>query len=206
MRIRPVGGAALLLELDDLWQVEAMHGELVRRRADGRLPPVDEIVPAARTILLDGLADPGSLALELAALALPPRPAAAGGPAVELRAVYDGEDLPWVAERWGMTIEEAVAVHAGSELRAAFCGFAPGFAYLVGLPERCHLPRRPSPRPRVPTGAVAVAAGFTAVYPRPSPGGWHLIGRTDAVLWDPHRPHPALLAPGTRVRFVPVDG
>ena len=115
---------------------------------------------------------------------------------VELRAVYDGEDLPWVAERWRMTIEEAVAVHAGSELRAAFCGFAPGFAYLVGLPERCHLPRRPSPRPRVPAGAVASAAGFTAVYPRPSPGGWHLIGRTDAVLWDPHRPEPALLAPG----------
>ena len=84
-------------------------------------------------------------------------------------------------------------------------GSRPGFAYLVGLPERCHLPRRPRPRPEVPAGAVAVAGEFTGVYPRPSPGGWHLLGRTTRPMWDPSRPEPALVAPGIEVRFVAVE-
>jgi allophanate hydrolase subunit 1 len=105
----------------------------------------------------------------------------------------------------GPIMESAAANGVGGTvLRAAFCGFAPGFAYLTGLAPRYHLPRRPTPRPRVPSGAVAVAGEFTAVYPRPSPGGWHLIGRTDTEMWDPSRAEPALVAPGTHVRFVPV--
>ena len=199
VRIRPVGAAALLVELDDLGQVEALHAELVRRRADGRLPPVDEIVPAARTVLLDGAGRPGCDS--------PPswprwrcrlgrrRPA---GPWSRSAAVYDGEDLPWVAERWGMSVDGRSPSTAGPSCRAAFCGFAPGFAYLVGLPERCHLPAAAPPRPRVPAGAVAVAGEFTGVYPRPSPGGWHLIGRTDAVLWDPHASRAGPAGPGYR--------
>jgi KipI family sensor histidine kinase inhibitor len=97
-----------------------------------------------------------------------------------------------------------VALHSGAVLRAAFCGFSPGFTYLVGLPARCQVPRRSRPRPQVPAGAVALAGEFTGVYPRPSPGGWHLIGRTEAVMWDPSRPEPALVTLGAGVRFVAV--
>jgi KipI family sensor histidine kinase inhibitor len=91
--------------------------------------------------------------------------------------------------------------HAGAEYVVGFIGFAPGFAYLTGLDERLHVPRRESPRTKVPAGAVAIADRFTAVYPRPSPGGWQLIGHTDVELWDVERDPPARLTPGTRVRF-----
>ena len=127
------------------------------------------------------------------------------GPLVEIPTVYDGEDLPWVAEQWGVDVEGAVAEHSGTELRAAFCGFAPGFAYLVGLPAAV----APAP-PGHPAAAGPGRRGgrrrrvHRASTRRRRPGGWHLIGRTDAVLWDPDRPRPALIAPGDRVRFVPV--
>jgi KipI family sensor histidine kinase inhibitor len=203
MRIRLAGPAAVLVELDDIAQVQALHAELLRRRTDGRLPALTEIVPAARTILLDGVEDPSALAAEVVSWPLVPVEAAAG-PLVVIPVVYDGEDLTWVAQQWGVDATGVAAIHGGTVLRAAFCGFAPGFAYLTGLAPRYHLPRRPTPRPRVPSGAVAVAGEFTAVYPRPSPGGWHLIGRTDTEMWDPSRAEPALVAPGTRVRFVPA--
>jgi len=99
---------------------------------------------------------------------------------------------------------EVARVHAGTEFRVAFCGFAPGFGYLTGLPARCDVPRRPTPRTAVPAGSVALAGPYTGVYPRSSPGGWQLIGTTDLVLWDPARVPAALLSPGARVRFVPV--
>jgi KipI family sensor histidine kinase inhibitor len=114
---------------------------------------------------------------------------------------YDGADLAAVAAATGLTVGEVVAAHCGATYRVAFCGFAPGFGYLTGLPERLHVPRRSTPRTRVPAGAVAIAAGYAAVYPRPSPGGWHLLGSTDLVLFDPDRQPPALLAPGNVVRF-----
>ena len=206
MRLREVGARAVLIELGDVDEVWAWRAALVAARDDGRLPVVEEIVPGARTVLLDGVESPAEVAAELATWGV--EVADGGGPApgplVEIPTVYDGEDLPRVAEQWGLDVEDAVAEHCGTELRAAFCGFAPGFAYLVGLPPSRHLPRRATPRPRVPAGAVAVAGEYTAVYPTASPGGWHLIGRTDAVLWDPDRPRPALIAPGDRVRFVPV--
>ena len=93
--------------------------------------------------------------------------------------------------------------HSECTYTVAFCGFMPGFAYMVGLPPELHLPRRDTPRTRVPAGAVAIAAEFAGVYPRESPGGWHLLGRTDATLWDETGSVPALLAPGTTVRFRP---
>jgi len=103
----------------------------------------------------------------------------------------------------GVTVEEAVRLHAGADYTVAFCGFSPGFAYLTGLPAELAVPRRPSPRPLVPAGAVGLAGSYCGVYPRPSPGGWQLIGRTELRVWDATRADPALLVPGTRVHFVP---
>ena len=204
MKVRPVGTHALLVELEDLGQVQALHATLLQQRAAGELPTLVDIVPAARTVLLDGVDDPAAMASAVVACPLAPVAPPDAGPVVEIPVVYDGEDLPWLAERWETTVTGAVALHSGAPLRAAFCGFSPGFAYLVGLPERCHVPRRSRPRPHVPAGAVALAGEFTGVYPRRSPGGWHLIGHTEAVMWDPSRTEPALVAPGARVRFVAV--
>jgi KipI family sensor histidine kinase inhibitor len=127
------------------------------------------------------------------------------GPVVEIAVTYDGPDLEDVAARSGLSVDEVVAAHSGADYEVAFVGFAPGFGYLHGLPPALHLPRRPEPRSRVPAGAVAIADTFSAVYPRATPGGWHLLGRTSAVLFDPARRPPALLGPGTRVRFVPTE-
>jgi KipI family sensor histidine kinase inhibitor len=161
-----------------------------------------DVVPAARTVLVDGLvglsADDLADAVARAGSGAP----AQAGDVVEVPTVYDGEDLEVVARHWDMTRDEVVTTHTGLELVVAFCGFSPGFAYLTGLPERLHVPRRDSPRSRVPAGSVAVAGEYTGVYPRPSPGGWQLLGRTDLVLWDTKADPPALLSPGTRVRFV----
>ncbi|WEB43884.1 5-oxoprolinase subunit PxpB [Streptomyces yunnanensis] len=200
----PVGDHGLLIELPTSRDVEALHAELLRRAAAGALPAVREMVPAARTVFLDGLADPSALAAELAGWRIPP-PTTDDRPAVELPVHYDGPDLAEVAALWGMSADEVVRLHSGTTFRVAFCGFAPGFGYLTGLPAHLHVPRRENPRTRVPVGSVGLAGAYTGIYPRSSPGGWRLIGRTDAVLWDPRREPAALLAPGTPVRFVPVD-
>jgi KipI family sensor histidine kinase inhibitor len=114
---------------------------------------------------------------------------------------YDGPDLALVAETAGVGVAEVAALHSGVEYSVAFSGFAPGFGYLVGLPDALRQPRLDQPRTRVPAGSVGIAGEFTGAYPRSSPGGWRLIGRTDAVLFDSHRDRPALLTPGDRVRF-----
>jgi len=101
-----------------------------------------------------------------------------------------------------MTSAEAALTHASVEYTVSFCGFSPGFAYCTGLPEELWVPRRDDPRPRVEAGAIGLAGEFTGVYPSASPGGWRLVGRTSAALWDTDRVEPALLTPGTRVRFV----
>lgn len=116
---------------------------------------------------------------------------------------YDGDDLAEVAAAVGMSVEEVIAAHCDAHYRVDFFGFAPGFAYLTGLPVQLHLPRRTSPRTRVPAGAVAIAASYAAVYPRESPGGWHLLGTTDLEMFNPTRlTQPSILQPGDRVRFV----
>ena len=117
---------------------------------------------------------------------------------------YDGLDLEAVSQLTGHTIESVIAIHSSATYEVAFCGFAPGFGYLRGLPSELHLPRRETPRTRVPAGSVAIAAEYSAVYPRQSPGGWHLIGTTDVTLFDPARVPPALLEPGTIVNFEPT--
>ncbi|MFG2720025.1 5-oxoprolinase subunit PxpB [Streptomyces sp. NPDC048416] len=200
-RMLPVGDHALLVELDSGERAGALHAELLRRRAAGTLPSVREIVPAARTVLLDGVDDPPSLAAQLATWDIPPLETGTVE-TVEIPVRYDGPDLADVAALWRVTVPEAVRIHSSAEFRVAFCGFAPGFAYLTGLTERYAVPRRATPRTAVPAGSVALAGPYTGVYPRSSPGGWQLIGRTEAVLWDARREPAALLAPGTRVRFV----
>jgi KipI family sensor histidine kinase inhibitor len=203
MRVLPAGDTALLIEVASGVEAEALHAELLRRRAEGSLA-VREIVPAARTVLLDGVADPARLASELTAAEVPPAPPRARE-VIDIPVRYDGPDLAEVAALWGVPEEEVARIHAGTEFRVAFCGFAPGFGYLTGLPARYEVPRRATPRTAVPAGSVALAGPYTGVYPRSSPGGWQLIGTTDAVLWDHTRVPAALLTPGTRVRFVPVD-
>ncbi|WP_441248703.1 5-oxoprolinase subunit B family protein [Kitasatospora sp. McL0602] len=199
--VRLVGAHALLLETDTTGRVAALYAELLARRAE--LPEVGEIVPAARTVLLDGVADPAALARQLASWQVPDRPPAAG-PLIEVPTVYDGPDLDEVAGLWGVSAEAAVRIHTEPEYRVAFCGFAPGFGYLTGLADHYGVPRRATPRSAVPAGSVALAGLYTGVYPRPSPGGWQLVGRTALTLWDTGRTPAALLAPGTRVRFTAV--
>ncbi|MFC4493059.1 allophanate hydrolase subunit 1 [Streptomyces ovatisporus] len=204
--VLPVGRHALLVELPDGEVAEAFHAEVLRRRDAGRLPEITEIVPGARTVLLDGLAEPQRLAAQLPGWEIPPL-VRSGESAVEIPVRYDGPDLADVAAMWGLAPAEVARVHAATDFRVAFCGFAPGFGYLTGLPEKYHVPRRSDPRTRVPPGAVGLAGPYTGVYPRSSPGGWQLIGTAvRTVLWDTEREPAALLAPGTRVRFVPEPG
>ncbi|MFF3948598.1 allophanate hydrolase subunit 1 [Streptomyces sp. NPDC001902] len=203
MRVLTVGEDALLIDLATAEEAQSWHAELLRRRGEGSLGPVREIVPGERTVLLYGVPDTAALRAELRGWTVAVR-AAGSGPLVEIPVRYDGPDLAVVAERWGVAEEDVAGLHTGAEHRVAFCGFAPGFAYMTGLGARYGVPRRAEPRTSVPAGSVAVAGPYTGIYPRSSPGGWQLIGTTSVRLWDLEREPAALLAPGTRVRFVPV--
>jgi KipI family sensor histidine kinase inhibitor len=198
VRITVVGWSALLLDCAGGDEAQAW----ARQLAGSPLVAGAELVPGARTLLIDGVADPAALAQRLAALPAPAPVAADTTELVPIPVHYDGPDLALVASRWGVSVDEVPAIHAGIEFRVAFMGFAPGFGYLTGLPEHLHVPRLDSPRPRVPAGSVALAGGYTGVYPSPSPGGWLLVGHTDVTLFDVSRQPPALLRPGARVRFV----
>lgn len=201
MRIRDCGDRALLLECGSGDEVLALAAALRR----GDIPGIGDIVPGARTVLVT-LTGPGqqtALREHLAGLDIPV-PAERTEPShadVVIDVVYDGTDLTEVAALTGLTAGEVVEAHTGTPWRVGFGGFAPGFAYLVGGDPRLQVPRRAEPRVRVPAGSVALAGEFSGVYPRESPGGWQLIGRTGAALWDVGRPQPALLVPGMWVRF-----
>jgi KipI family sensor histidine kinase inhibitor len=130
------------------------------------------------------------------------------GPRVDVPVCYGGElgpDLDEVALRIGATPEEVVALHASREYRVYVVGFVPGFAYMGTVDERLALPRRATPRTKVPAGSVAIAAGQTGIYPMETPGGWHILGRTPVRAFDPGRAQPVLFRPGDRVRFVPIS-
>ena len=203
LRVLPAGAAAVLVETEDGEQAQALHAELLRRRAAGAWPEVTEVVPAARTVLVAGLADPRAFAAEVLRWELPPL-APDPGARVEIPVCFDGPDLAEVAGLWGMSPQEVAATVTGTAFRVAFCGFAPGFGYLTGLPEHLHVPRRATPRTSVPPGSIALAGPYAGVYPRSSPGGWRLVGRTEARVWDPDRDPAALLTPGADVRFTAV--
>ena len=217
-RVLPCGEQALLVELDSLAEVLALHRLLWDR---ARAPGLVDAVTGARTVLL--VADAQSALAGIrshAQAALRELEAHSGGTGtadhalgndrspddvVEVAVRYDGPDLTEVAGLTGLSVDEVVAAHTGRLWQVGFAGFAPGFAYLVDGDPRLAVPRRPTPRTSVPAGAVGLAGEFSGIYPRASPGGWQLIGRTDAALWDLDRDPPALLRPGLRVRFVDVE-
>ncbi len=198
MHLTPVGPDAVLVEVDGAGEALDLAA-FVR----GTRLAVVEVVPGATTVLLDGVSG-GPDAVREVLDTWTPGAAAVVGEVVEVPTTYDGADLDDVAQRWGTDRAGVVARHTATTFVSAFCGFAPGFAYLAGLPDKLAVPRLETPRTRVPAGAVALAGSWCGVYPTASPGGWRVLGRTDASLWDPDRDPPALLAPGTRVRFVEV--
>lgn len=201
--IRPFGESALLVELGSAERAQALAASL---RAD-HLEGVLEAVPGRESVLVE-LAPmgtgPGALvpALEgrIATLGSEPAPGRLHTITVE----YGGPDLDELASSTGLSRDEIVALHTGTELRVLFCGFAPGFAYLGDLPARLHVDRLATPRTRTPAGSVAIAGRMSGIYPTDLPGGWRVIGRTDVLLFDPHRDPPVLLLPGDRVRFEPA--
>lgn len=211
--LRPMGAHAVLIELDDIEQVVALDAVL-RPRLDaghGVWAGVQDMVPAARTVLLvtEAGADLSRLGEEAMGASRVLEEGVSGrddGEVVEIAVRYDGPDLDDVVAHTGLPRDEVVAAHTGQTWRVAFFGFAPGFGYLVGEDERLHVPRRTEPRTKVPAGSVGLAGEFSSVYPRESPGGWQLIGNTQDAMWDSDRDSPALLRPGSQVRFVEVGG
>ncbi|MFF4990368.1 allophanate hydrolase subunit 1 [Streptosporangium saharense] len=203
--IRRAGEHALLVETGSL---DVSHRLDALLRAN-RPPGVAEIVPGPKTVLVSAPgADPSRLLPELARLlgtaAAHGGQGLPGAPAVTVPVVYDGADLREVADLTGLSPAEVVERHTGRELVVGWLGFAPGFAYLTGLDPALHVPRLTTPRTSVPAGSVAVAGPYSAVYPSASPGGWRLLGRSPMTVWDVAADPPALLTPGTRVRFEAV--
>jgi KipI family sensor histidine kinase inhibitor len=200
MRLLPSGSTAFLVELDTLDDVLALYAAL----SDDVPPGVVDLVPAARTVLV--VIDPSVATLSAVADSVrrttPRTDRRAAGELVEIPVSYDGADIEEAAELLGWDPAELVRRHTAADWTVAFCGFAPGFGYLASPTWGQEVPRRSSPRTAVPPGAVGLAGEFSGVYPRESPGGWQLIGRTELSMFDLAREPVALLRPGTRVRFV----
>lgn len=192
----------MLVEVDSLDEVEAVRAAL----ADADLPGLVELVPAARTVLASFSPESGGLARLrplLDTVDLSQRTTTAPREVV-LQVHYDGPDLELIASTAGTDVDGVISLHTSAEYKVAFCGFAPGFGYMVGLPSALQQPRLDNPRKRVPPGSVGIAGEFTGAYPTASPGGWRLLGHTDATLFDSRREPAALLAPGDVVRFEAV--
>lgn len=193
MNLKPYGDTALLLDCESLDEAQRWFAAL---HLDA------EAVLGARSVLLRG--DPAALRSLVGRTVLADPTAPHDGQEIEVPVVYDGADLEEVARLTGLTTAEVVEAHTGTPWTVAFGGFAPGFSYLVGGDPRLHVPRRDSPRGRVPAGSVGLAGEFSGIYPRESPGGWQLIGRTGLTMWDTARAEPALLIAGMTVTFVEV--
>ncbi|RIJ67010.1 allophanate hydrolase subunit 1 [Nakamurella silvestris] len=190
-----MGESALLVEAD---RPLALHAALTASPAPGQV----DIVPAERTVLVV-LAE-GTDLRQVRAHLESLRPAdqqEIPGSLVEIGVDYTGEDLLPLAATLGMEVDTLIGRHAAAEWTVAFVGFAPGFGYLTSQDWDLEVPRLARPRTSVPAGAVALAGRYSGVYPRASPGGWQLLGTTARRMWDTTAEHPALLTPGTRVRF-----
>lgn len=195
--VRPVGDQGVLIEVGD-----AKTAMAVARTVRARLgEQVEDVVPTHATVLVTWRGEPAEAALGRALAADLEPTVAAPAAALVLEVRYDGPDLDAVAALVGCSPEEVARRHAAPEYTVGFIGFAPGFAYLLGTDPSLHVPRRETPRERVAPGSVAIAAGYTSVYPTASPGGWQLLGSTEARMFDPAREPAVLLAPGARVRF-----
>jgi KipI family sensor histidine kinase inhibitor len=211
-RISPLGDSAITLTLGD--GITGELSEKVVREADAitrsEILGVIDVIPAYASVTVHydpmriGYADLRSRLLALASTGDPTAVGNRRSRAHSIAVRYDGEDLADVAARVGMTVGDVIEVHAATEYRVFVIGFVPGFAYLGVLDPRLVIPRRESPRKRVPAGSVAIAEAQTGIYPSETPGGWHLIGTTDVKMFDPARSEPALFAVGDRVRFVPA--
>lgn len=204
-RLRQVGDQALLLECGSLQSALRVFAALEEARERGMLE-VSELIPAAETVLVIGgvATRPAMFAGRLAAILESHTNASETGVASEtvIPVVYDGEDLAEVAALTGMSVDQVIARHTARVYLAAFTGFAPGFTYLTGGDPQLVVPRRETPRLRVPAGALGLAGAFSGVYPRESPGGWQLIGHTSLAMWDLARENPAAIVPGSNVRFL----
>lgn len=202
MNIRFFGDSALLIEVANSIAAQQLRCALL----DAKLPGVRELVPGYDTLLLEF--DPlrveaGKLERHVPRLL----ERASHGPIGrehEIVVRYDGEDLDEVARLSGLDVSEVIRCHAAPQYTVAFLGFAPGFPYLIGLDDKLRVPRLNSPRTHVSAGSVAIADEFTGIYPQATPGGWRVLGHTDAVLFDTARAEPALLAPGDKLRFRPL--
>jgi KipI family sensor histidine kinase inhibitor len=205
LEVRAAGAAAVLATFDSLAEVVAFRAGL----ADDPPAEVTEVVSGARTLLFrfdPAVTDAGRVRSLLSEVR-PSRPADDGQQRtpVVVPVTYDGADLDAVTALTGMSRDDLVAWHTGQVWTSAFCGFAPGFSYMTGTAPSLDLPRRDTSRTAVPSGAVALAGEFSAVYPRTSPGGWQLIGRTEVPMWSLERTPPALAPAGVRLRFVDAE-
>ena len=211
LRWRWVGDRAMVRTFDDPDIADANRAAVACARALSAIDAVnvEDVVPGARSVLVvlrPGATPANEITSVLDRDRWDPDDASAGR-TIEIPARYggdDGPDLAEVAHIAGMAEDEAVAAHASVTYAVGFVGFSPGFAYLLGLDRRLVSPRLDTPRGRVPPGSIGIGGAYTGIYPRPTPGGWRLIGRTDVELFDPARERPALLAPGDRVRFRPA--
>jgi KipI family sensor histidine kinase inhibitor len=201
-KVRQAGDRALLIELSSNAEVHR-YAAAVRERLGAA---AEDVVPGHETVLVSSASGAPPLAeLELIFNGLSDHDEAAATNEVRIPVIYDGPDLGEVASATGLSVAELCELHASRTYTAAFIGFAPGFAYLLANDQRLRVPRRQTPRVKVPRGSVAIAGEYSAVYPAESPGGWNIIGRTEAVLFDASQDGPYLLQPGTRVRFEPLS-
>ena len=197
MNVSAYGWQAALIECDPN-EVSAISSTCLQSEL------FTEVVPAECTVLVCWDGELSIARIEKLVSSVTPAAVANIGRLVEIPVRYDGQDLDEVANLTGLSESEVIELHSSTTFTAAFAGFAPGFMYCTGLPEVLQLPRRSTPRVNVPAGSLAMADTYTAIYPLNSPGGWNLIGTTEAQMFHASAQQPSLLLPGDRVRFVPV--
>jgi KipI family sensor histidine kinase inhibitor len=195
------GSDAVLVDLGSTADAQRAYRAILAAVEAGTLPSPRDIVPAARTVLVVGLSAVDRISRVIETYPAEPAAQDAGRP-VKIDVTFDGPDLADVGRHWHCDIDEVVGRVRSTTYDVGFTGFTPGFAYLIPDGDWTEVPRRASPRAQVPAGSVGLAGPYCGVYPRSTPGGWQLVGRTDAVLFDPQRRDPALLRPGDRVRLV----